>query len=66
MKINGKHPFWGIVRMAVFFIGLTAFLWMNSETFDRTEVTTIIELLVLASGFEAVKHKLESSRPKSD
>ena len=65
MEINGKHPFWGIVRMAVFFIGLTVFLWLNSTNFDKGEVTTILELLLLAGGFEAVRHKMSGSK-KSD
>ena len=65
MEINGKHPFWGIVRMAVFFVGLTVFLWLNADNFDRGEVTTILELLLLAGGFEAVRHKMTASK-KSD
>jgi hypothetical protein len=62
MNINGKHPFWGIVRMSVFFIGLTVFLWLNATNFDKGEVTTILELLLLAGGFEAVRHKLSGSK----
>ena len=51
--------------MAVFFTGLTVFLWLNSTTFDKGEVTTILELLLLAGGFEAVRHKMAGSK-KSD
>ena len=62
VDINGKHPFWGILRMAVFFVGLTVFLWLNATTFDKGEVTTILELLLLAGGFEAVRHKMAGSK----
>ena len=65
MEINGKHPFWGIVRMAVFFVGLTVFLWLNADNFDRGEVTTILELLLLAGGFEAVRHKMSAPKKSS-
>jgi len=63
VKINGKHPFWGIVRIAVIFIGLTLFLWMNSTSFDKTEVTTILELLLVVGGFEAIKRKVQNGKP---
>ena len=65
MEINGKHPFWGIVRMAVFFVGLTVFLWLNADNFDRGEVTTILELLLLAGGCEAVRHKMSAPKKSS-
>jgi|TARA_R110000824_G_scaffold193824_5_gene376235 hypothetical protein len=59
VKINGKHPFWGIARLVVIFTGLTVFLAVNSDSFDKTEVTTIIELLLVVAGFEAVKAKVQ-------
>ena len=62
VKINGKHPVWGIVRIAVIFIGLTLFLWMNSTSFDKTEMTTIIELLLVVGGFEAIKKKIQNGK----
>ena len=62
MDINGGHPLWGIIRMAVFFVGLTIFLWLNATNFDKGEVTTILELLLLAGGFEAVRHKMSASK----
>ena len=62
VKINGKHPFWGLVRIAVIFIGLTLFLWMNSTSFDKTEMTTILELLLVVGGFEAIKKKIQNGK----
>lgn len=66
MEINGDHPFWGIIRLAVIFTGLTVFLWLNSTTFDKTEVTTIIELLVLAGGFEAGRKMIQASKKEKN
>ena len=51
--------------MAVFFVGLTVFLWLNADNFDRGEVTTILELLLLAGGFEAVRHKMSAPKKSS-
>jgi hypothetical protein len=64
VKINGNHPFWGIARLVVIFAGLTVFLAVNSESFDKTEVTTIIELLLVVAGFEAVKAKVQKVQKK--
>lgn len=55
MDINGGHPLWGIIRLAVIFTGLTVFLWLNSSSFDRTEITTIIELMLLVGGYDVAK-----------
>jgi len=62
VKINGKHPFWGILRIAVIFTGLTTFLWMNASNFDKGEITTILELLLVVGGFEAIKHKIQNGK----
>jgi hypothetical protein len=66
MEINGSHPLWSIIRMAVFFVGLTLFLYLNATNFDRGEVTTILELLLLAGGFEAIRHKVQKNGKKPD
>lgn len=66
VEINGGHPFWGIVRMAVFFVGLTVFLYLNATNFDRGEVTTIVELLIVAGGFEAVRHHIQKNGKKKE
>ena len=62
VKINGKHPFWQIIRIAVIFTGLTVFMYLNSENFDKGEITTIIELLLVVGGFEAIKSKIENGK----
>jgi len=66
IEINGGHPFWGIVRLAVIFTGLTVFLYLNSSSFDKTEVTTIIELLILIGGFEAGRKMIQANGKKKE
>jgi hypothetical protein len=63
VKINGSHPVWGILRISVIFTGLTVFLWLNSTNFDKGEVTTIVELLLVVGGFEAIKRKIQNGKP---
>jgi len=66
VEINGGHPFWGIVRLAVIFTGLTVFLWLNSTSFDKTEITTILELLLVVGGFEAGRKMIQANGKKKD
>jgi len=44
------------------FAGVTVFLYLNAATFDETEITTIVELMILAGGFEALKRKLANGK----
>jgi len=64
VEINGKHPFWGILRIAVIFLGLTLFLWINSTSFDKTEITTIIELMLLVGGLEVGRRVMVNGKKK--
>ena len=50
-----SHPIWSILRTVVLFVGLTVLLYLNAKDFDATELRTIVEMLVLAGGFEALK-----------
>lgn len=66
MEINGGHPFWGILRIAVIFSGLTLFLWMNATNFDKGEMTTILELLLVVGGFEAGRKMIQANGKKKE
>tara|TARA_R100000808_G_scaffold14909_1_gene34938 strand:- start:513 stop:755 length:243 start_codon:yes stop_codon:yes gene_type:complete len=66
VDINGNHPFWGIIRLVVMFAGLTTFLYLNSTNFDKGEVLTIVELLILACGFEAGRKVFQSASKKKE
>ena len=64
VDINGGHPFWGILRIAVIFCGLTLFLYLNATQFDKGEMTTILELLLVVGGFEVFKRKMQNGNGK--
>tara|TARA_R110000824_G_scaffold54030_5_gene149135 strand:- start:1297 stop:1506 length:210 start_codon:yes stop_codon:yes gene_type:complete len=66
VDINGGHPLWGIIRLAVIFTGLTVFLWLNSSSFDRTEITTIIELMLLVGGYDVAKRQFLKNGKKKE
>ena len=53
-----NHPVWNILRLAVFFIGLTALMFMNADRFDESELKTVVELIGVVAGFEYVRHKV--------
>jgi len=65
MPRDTEHPVWSIIRMVVMFTGITTFLYLNSSAFDETEFTTIVELMLLAGGFEVLKRKLANGKDKS-
>ena len=58
MPRDPEHPVWSLIRLVIMFAGVTTFLYLNASTFDETEVTTIVELMILAAGFEAIKRKV--------
>ena len=56
------HPIWNILRLAVVFIGLTVLMYLNSSSFDETEIKTVVELVGLVAGFEYVRHKVGKTK----
>jgi hypothetical protein len=65
MPRDSEHPVWSLLRLVIMFTGITVFLYLNSSAFDETEVTTIVELMLLAGGFEMLKRKLANGKDKS-
>ena len=55
---DSKHPIWNIVRLIVVFAGFTILMYLNSDSFDETEVKTLLEMIGLMAGFEFARHKL--------
>lgn len=51
---DASHPIWSLLRLAIYMIALVATLLFNANTFDATEVKTIITMFVVASGTEGV------------
>jgi len=65
MPRDTEHPVWSLIRLVIMFAGVTIFLYLNSATFDTSEITTIIELMILAGGFEAIKRKIANGKDDS-
>lgn len=55
IRFPESHPIWSILRTVVLLVGLTVLLYLNANNFDATELRTIVEMVVLAGGFEAIK-----------
>jgi len=45
-----RHPLWGIIRFTLLCLCVTFLLWRNAESFDETEVKTIVEIAVISGG----------------
>lgn len=58
IRFPESHPIWSILRTVILFVGLTSLLYINAKDFDATELRTIVEMIVLAGGFEAAKKVL--------
>jgi hypothetical protein len=56
------HPVWNILRLFVVFVGLTALMYLNSSSFDETEIKTVVELVGLVAGFEYLRHKVGKTK----
>lgn len=65
MPRDVEHPVWSLLRLVIMFSGVTVFLYLNASAFDETEVTTIIEVMLLAGGFEMLKRKIANGKDDS-
>jgi len=65
MPRDVEHPVWSLLRLVIMFSGVTVFLYLNASSFDETEVTTIIEVMLLAGGFEMLKRKIANGKDDS-
>jgi hypothetical protein len=51
---DAGHPVWKLARLGVVMVSLTAILWLNATNFDRTELTSIVEMFLLLGSGEGV------------
>lgn len=51
---NPQHPLWATLRFLFVVVGVTTVLWSNAEDFDGTELKSIIEIGLVAGGYEGV------------
>jgi len=59
---NANHPIWATIRFCALCIAATFVLWKNATNFDETELKAIIEIAVLAGGYEGVSSMLNRRR----
>jgi hypothetical protein len=50
-----SHPLWATIKFLALVIGTTFVLWNNASSFDETEVKAILEIAVMAGGYQAVE-----------
>ena len=49
------HPLYATIRFCALAVAVTFVLWKNASNFDETEVKTILEIAVLAGGYEGIQ-----------
>lgn len=54
------HPIWSLLRFVAIVLAVTALLYRNANSFDETEIKTIIEIAILAGGFEVSRTAVHS------
>ena len=59
-----SHPIWKTIDNSVMLAGLLFFLWLNASTFDKTEMVTVLELLVLFGGWQGATSMIQDGDSK--
>lgn len=49
LLLPSSHPVWGLSRLAVLLVTLTGILYLSANNFDKTELYTIIVVMVGAA-----------------
>ena len=61
-----NHPIYATVRFCALCSATTFILWKNASNFDETEVKAILEIAVLAGGYEGVSSFLNRKKSPPD
>lgn len=65
-----SHPIWGLLRLAILMLVLTAILYFNASDFDATEIKTLTQYFLAAASLEGgvafVKSVVGKSKGNSD
>lgn len=62
MRFDSDHVGWGVLRFCGFLTLMTLILWLNSTSFDDTEVKTIGAMAVVAAASEGLHQWLARRR----
>ena len=52
---KSDHPGWITLRIALFMMPVTVFLWKNASNFDITEIKSIVQIAGVLAGFEGFR-----------
>lgn len=63
---NPAHPIWGILRLAILMLVLTAILYFNASDFDATEIKTLTQYFLAAASLEGGVAFAKSVLTKTD
>lgn len=63
---NPSHPLWATIRFGAICVVVTFVLWRNANNFDETEVKTIIEIALMAGGYEGIATLMRMKKAKND
>ncbi len=63
---NAQHPLWATIRFIVLCGAVTLVLWRNANSFDETEVRAILEIALMAGGYEGVMSYLSVKKKKDN
>jgi len=61
LLLPSNHPVWGLSRLAVLLITLTGILYLSANSFDKTELYTIIVVMTGAAAAEGASSALSKS-----
>lgn len=61
LLLPSSHPVWGLSRLTVLLVTLTGILYLSANNFDKTELYTIIVVMVGAAVAEGASSALSKS-----
>ena len=60
------HPLWATIRFVVLVVATSVILWLNASHFDETEIRTIVEIAIVAGGYETLGSWLNRDKKKNN
>ncbi len=57
---------WATIRFVVLVVATSIILWLNASHFDETEIRTIVEIAIIAGGYETLGSWINRDKNKKD
>ena len=55
-KLDGSHPIWSLIRLVIIMISLCVILYLEADSFDGTELRSILWMFLAAASAEGAIH----------